>query len=67
MSRLSDFEPWAKELEMRESWAKAAAHNEWREKVVETSRKWVNCKGRFHSEQNMAALIELFKQEPDKP
>lgn len=58
---------WSKETEMREAWIKAEKYNEWKNKVVEASRKWVNCKGRFHSEQNMNALIELFKQEPEKP
>ncbi|EIC83334.1 LexA repressor [Serratia sp. M24T3] len=41
------------------------AHAEWQSQVVEASRKWVKCKGRYHSEQNMAALIELFSQEPE--
>ncbi|MFT2798827.1 hypothetical protein [Serratia sp. N21D137] len=40
---------------------------EWEEQVIEAARKFVNCKGRYHSEQNMTALIELFRQEPEKP
>lgn len=43
-----------------------SAHAEWQSLVVEASRKWVKCKGRYHSEQNMAALIELFSQEPER-
>jgi len=58
---------WSKEGEMLEGWSKAAAHNEWKEKVVAAARKFVNCKGRYHSEKNMTALIELFRQEPEKP
>ncbi|WP_447908285.1 hypothetical protein [Serratia fonticola] len=58
---------WSKEGEMAEAWLKAAAHNEWKEKVVAAARQWVNCKGRYHSEQNMTVLIELFRQEPEKP
>lgn len=58
---------WSKEAETLEGWSKAAAHNEWKEKIVEAARKFVNCKGRYHSEQNMTALIELFRQEPEKP
>ncbi|MGQ6183074.1 hypothetical protein ACUNGU_08745 [Serratia sp. IR-2025] len=58
---------WSKEAEMREAWCIATTHNEWKELVVEAARKWVKCKGRHHSEQNMNALIELFKQEPAKP
>lgn len=58
---------WSKEGEMLEAWSKATAHNEWQEKVIEAARKFVNCKGRYHSEQNMTALIELFRQEPEKP
>jgi len=55
---------WGKESEMVESWSKATAHNEWKEKVLEAARKWVKCKGRYHSEINTKALIELFEQEP---
>ncbi|UAN64277.1 hypothetical protein [Serratia sp. JSRIV006] len=40
---------------------------DWRLEVIEAARKFVNCKGRYHSEQNMTALIELFRQEPEKP
>lgn len=40
---------------------------EWEKQVIEAARKFVNCKGRYHSEQNMTALIELFRQEPEKP
>ncbi|ALX94859.1 hypothetical protein AV650_15445 [Serratia fonticola] len=40
---------------------------DWRLEVIEAARKSVNCKGRYHSEQNMTALIELFRQEPEKP
>lgn len=58
---------WSKEGEMLEGWSKAAAHNEWQEKVSEAARKFVSCKGRYHSEQNMTVLIELFRQEPEKP
>ncbi|WP_447881022.1 hypothetical protein [Serratia fonticola] len=58
---------WSKESETLEGWSKAGAHNEWKEKVVASARQWVNCKGRYHSEQNMTALIELFRQEPEKP
>ena len=58
---------WSKEAEMIEAWSRTTAHNEWKELVVEATRKWVNCKGRYHSEKNMTALIELFKQEPEKP
>ncbi|MGX1958422.1 hypothetical protein [Serratia proteamaculans] len=58
---------WSKEREIIEAWHKAAAHNEWKELVVEAARNFVNCKGRYHSEQNMTALIELFKQESAKP
>lgn len=58
---------WSKQAEMREAWCIATTHNEWKELVVEAARKWVKCKGRYHSEQNMTALIELFKQEPAKP
>lgn len=58
---------WSKEAEMREAWGKANTHIEWKELVVDAARKFVNCKGRYHSEQNMTALIELFKQEPMKP
>lgn len=57
---------WSKEAEMTEAWSKAAAHNEWKEKVVEAARKWVKCKGRYHSEINTKALMELFEQEPEK-
>lgn len=46
---------------------KQAAHRIWEGDVVAAARKFVNCKGRYHSEQNMTALIELFKQEPMKP
>lgn len=46
---------------------KQAAHRIWEGDVVEAARKFVNCKGRYHSEQNMTALIELFRQEPEKP
>lgn len=60
-------ESWSKETEIIEAWIKAAAHNEWEDKVVSAARKFVNCKGRYHSEQNMKALIELFRQEPEKP
>lgn len=58
---------WSKETEMAEAWLKAAAHNEWKEQIIEAARKFVNCKGRYHSEQNMTTLIELFRQEPEKP
>lgn len=58
---------WSKEAEMRQAWCNAATHNEWKDLVVEAARKFVNCKGRYHSELNMTALIELFKQEPTKP
>lgn len=54
----------SKEDEIAEAWAKPTAHNEWKEMVVESARKWVKCKGRYHSEQNMNNLVELFKQEP---
>lgn len=57
---------WSKEAEMVDAWTKAEKHNEWQREVVEAARRWVSCKGRFHSEQNMNALIELFKNEPDK-
>ncbi|MBP1035863.1 hypothetical protein J8631_09855 [Serratia fonticola] len=40
---------------------------DWRLEVIEAARKFVNCKGRYHSEQNMTTLIELFRQEPEKP
>ena len=38
--------------------------NEWQEEVIAAARAWVNCKGRYHSELNMQALIHLFKEEP---
>ncbi|HFV9295537.1 TPA: hypothetical protein ACIAIE_005443 [Serratia fonticola] len=46
---------------------KLKAMQDWRLEVIEAARKFVNCKGRYHSEQNMTALIELFRQEPEKP
>lgn len=52
---------WSKEAEMKEVWIRAAAHSEWKELVVEAARKFVNCKGRYHSEQNMTTLIEIFR------
>ncbi|MGP1101995.1 hypothetical protein ACJ8OA_06120 [Serratia sp. CY68630] len=57
---------WSKEGEMVKAWSRAAAYNEWKELVVEAARKWVKCKGRYHSEKNMDVLIELFKKEPEK-
>ncbi|MBL3522845.1 hypothetical protein IM876_09230 [Serratia plymuthica] len=58
---------WSKEVEMAEAWSKAAAHNEWKEKAVEAARKWAKYRGGNNSEQYMESLIELFKQEPEKP
>lgn len=34
----------------------------WKDQVVEAARKLVYCRGRYHSELNMKALIELFKK-----
>lgn len=36
----------------------------WRAQVVDAARKFVKCKGRYHSELNMTALIKLFDEEP---
>lgn len=41
-----------------------AKQSEWGAQVVEAARKWVKCKGRYHSEINAKALIELFEREP---
>lgn len=53
-----------KQIEMAK---RQSAVDIWRSEVIEAARKFVNCKGRYHSEQNMTALIELFRQEPEKP
>ena len=36
----------------------------WKDQVVEAARKFVKCRGRYHSEMNTAALIKLFDEEP---
>ncbi|WP_447887681.1 hypothetical protein [Serratia fonticola] len=46
---------------------KQAAHRIWEGDVVEAARKVVNCKVSYQSKPNMTALIELFRQEPEKP
>lgn len=54
-----------KELNERlERLEQLAKFDKWQSEVVEAARKFVNCKGLYHSEQNTAALIELFKREP---
>lgn len=51
----------------RAEWKKQRDRWIWKNKVIEVARKFVNCKGRYHSEQNMTALIELFRQEANSP
>ncbi|MFV8918757.1 hypothetical protein [Serratia fonticola] len=46
---------------------KQAAHRIWEGDVVEAARKVVSCKSKIVRSVHTAALVELFRQEPEKP